>query len=361
MIKFRIKLRRFILKIPNWLLNISIFVLAVCAIIAFRNVEFAKKIEIFEISTYINTVENICPAVFLITEKSFFKIIVSIFLPIFIILKVLKNILKPKSIVICHSTFSNNQSTYDEKIVANTRVIHKDINLVNEMSKNDIVKAIRIQDKIISGINTKCDEFTQVFYYGIAHIPLIFRAGFQMGNEGSVRLLHKFREGEPNFIEISEYSHGNTLTLQDRFTDFRTLNREMLVVVATSLEITNDDLRNLSLNTKIRCRLDFCMENKDLYNFDAINSYETMKNFRKKIMSRIREKVKSENIEKIHLVLATSSDFTFYLAQDFSKYHDPDVIVYQYEKNSDVKYPWGISCNCSPGQAVVYNKLEANY
>lgn len=359
--KFCIKLRRFILKIPNSLLNTSIIVLLICVIISFINLDFAKKIEIFDISAYINTIENFFPKFFLIMKKSSFKIIVCILFGFFVILRISKFFLKPKSIVICHSTFSNNQSTYDKKIVVNTRVIHKDINLVNEMTNADIVKAICIQDKLINRINAKCDEFTQVVYYGIAHIPLIFRAGFQIGNEGSVRLLHKFREGNHKFIEISEYSHGTTITLQDRFTDYRTLKHEMLVVVATSLEITNDDLHNLSLNTNIKCRLDFYIENKDMYSFDAIDSYETMKNFRKKIMTKIREKIKSENIEKIHLVLATSSDFTFYLAQDFSKYHDPDVIVYQYVKNSDVKYPWGISCNCPAEQAVVYIRNESSY
>lgn len=358
MTKFRIKYRRVILKIPNWFFNISIFVLSICAIIAFTNLDFAKNIEILDISAYINTVENFCPTIFEIMDKSVFKIAICVILPILIFLRFSKIILKPKSIVIRHSTFSNNQSTYDKDIVANTRVIHKDINLVKEMNNGDIVKAIRTQDRIINEINLACDEFTQVYYYGIAHIPLIFRAGFQIGNEGAVRLLHKFRKGNPNFIEIPDCSHGNTITLQERFTDFRTLKREMLVVVATSLEVTNDDLRNLSLNAKIKCRLDFYAEDRRMYDFDAINSYDTMNNLRKKIMNKIREKVKSENIEKIHLVLATSSDFAFYLAQDFSKYHDPDIIVYQYVKNSVEKYPWGISCNSSPENAVVWNKTK---
>lgn len=54
----------------------------------------------------------------------------------------------------------------------------------------------------------------------------------------------------------------------------------------------------------------------------------------------MREIVSSANIEKIHLVLSTSSDFTFFLSQGFSKYHDPEIIVYQYDRSDSQKYPW---------------------
>ena len=78
-----------------------------------------------------------------------------------------------------------------------------------------------------------------------------------------------------------------------------------------------------------------------------------MNRLRKGILDKIRETVTKENITRIHMVLAASSDFTFFLAQGFSKNHDPEVIVYHYDRNATVKYPWGISNILSPTNAVV--------
>ena len=64
----------------------------------------------------------------------------------------------------------------------------------------------------------------------------------------------------------------------------------------------------------------------------------------------MREIVSSANIEKIHLVLSTSSDFTFFLSQGFSKYHD---IVYQYDRSDSQKYPWGVSNKALPTSAII--------
>lgn len=74
--------------------------------------------------------------------------------------------------------------------------------------------------------------------------------------------------------------------------------------------------------------------------FAAIVSYALMNRLRTGILNKMREIVSSANIEKIHLVLSTSSDFTFFLSQGFSKYHDPEIIVYQYDRSDSQKYPW---------------------
>ena len=75
------------------------------------------------------------------------------------------------------------------------------------------------------------------------------------------------------------------------------------------------------------------------------------------MLQNIRNIVKRESIERIHLVLATSSDFTFFLAQGFSQHHDPKIIVYQYEHGTSEKYPWGIS-NKQPPEIAVINQRQ---
>ena len=129
-------------------------------------------------------------------------------------------------------------------------------------------------------------------------------------------------------------------------------SNEMLVVVATSLPVTYEDLA--AFHSGNFCyELHFEMENDSMYGFDSIDSYAAMNRLRKGILEKIRETVKEKNIMRIHMVLATSSDFTFFLAQGFSKNHDPEIVVYHYDRNTAVKYPWGISNISTPTNAVI--------
>ena len=82
------------------------------------------------------------------------------------------------------------------------------------MARHNIVDAIRIQDTLIEEALNDCDKSTELFYYGIAHIPLIFRAGFQVGDEGKVRLLHKYRNDQPLFKEVSSDPDNCTVMLE---------------------------------------------------------------------------------------------------------------------------------------------------
>ena len=94
------------------------------------------------------------------------------------------------------------------------------------------------------------------------------------------------------------------------------------------------------------------------YGFDSVDSYAAMHRLRTGILCKIRETATKKNIKKIHMVLAASSDFTFFLAQGFSKNHDPEVVVYHYDRNSDTRYPWGISNILSPENAVIRQTIN---
>lgn len=132
----------------------------------------------------------------------------------------------------------------------------------------------------------------------------------------------------------------------------------MLVTIATSLPVASEDLA-VFRDGDICCELRFEMQTKSMYGFDAVDSYAAMNRLRTGILSKIRETVVKKNIERIHLVLATSSDFTFFLAQGFSKNHDPEIVVYHYDRNSIAKYPWGISNTLTPANAVIRQTVNS--
>lgn len=353
--KIEKKLRRIVdklsFKLLYTLLGISFFLV----LLSMYGKDILKEIEVGDIAAWTRTIENLAAPILPFFEYIVVKILVWIVFILLFILSVSKAILRPKAIVISHSTFSNTQSSYDGSIAKGLLVDQRDINLVDSMRKQDIVEAIRTQDRLVSGILRDCDEYTELFYYGIAHIPLIFRAGYQIGDEGKVRLLHKYRNEQSVFKEISTEADNFMIELIGYPRCFNKAAKELLVVVATSFPVSPEDL-SVFRNNKIGYELRFEMKDQALYGVDSIDSYAVMNRLRAGILSHVREIVASENIEKIHLVLSTSSDFTFFLSQGFSKYHDPEVIVYQYERSNAQKYPWGISNKAFPASAIILQK-----
>lgn len=327
---------------------------------AIFDIETLKGVELGNIAGIARTIENIAPRLLrFFTYKSIKILICSAFL-ILSGLLLSKIYLRPKAKIIKHSTFSNTQSSYDESTLHEYAIKEVDVNLIDSMARGAISIAVRDQDAIIKEILKTSDEYTEICYYGIAHIPLIFRAGFQIGDEGQTRLFHKYRNATPLFKEVSVDQENYAIHLRPSIRDRRytSNSHEMLVVIATSLQIQDADL--LAFYQKdLCCELYFKPEDESSYGFDNIASYPTMKRLKDSVLKEIRKQAIEYNVQRIHLILSTSSDFTFYLAEGFSEHHDPEIIVYQYERTSTEKYPWGISNKAAPENAVIYNTAAA--
>lgn len=352
------KLRLKVQKISDSHLNWCLAAFGILALFALFDIETLKKIELWDISGIANTVDNFASPILGIFENIFIKALVYALFGITLLLRAYKSAIHPRAIIINHSSFSNAQSSYDPSVVSGYSVKETEINLVDQMSRHNIVDAIRAQDGLIEEVLNSCDKSTELFYYGIAHIPLIFRAGFQVGDEGNVRLLHKYRNHQSNFKEISAESDNGDVNLKYSLKPCAGSSKEMLVLIATSLPVVSEDLALLR-GGNICCELRIEMQNKSMYGFDSVDSYAAMNRLRKGILDKIRETATKKNIKRIHMVLATSSDFTFFLAQGFSKNHDPEVVVYHYDRNSNTKYPWGISNILSPTNAVIRQVINS--
>lgn len=353
------KLRKKVQKMSDKCLNGCLAVLGILALFARFDIETLKKIELGCVSDVANTVDSFAAPFLDIFEYNLIKFLIYALFGIVLILRIYKFFIRPKAIIINHSSFSNTQSTYDPNVVSGYSVKEKEINVVDQMAHNNIVDAIRAQDTLIEEVVGDCDSNTELLYYGIAHTPLIFRAGFQVGDEGSVRLLHKYRNDQSFFREISSDPDTLSVRIEPVKVQNTKSSKEMLVVISTSLQIKPDDLLCFQCHN-VCCELHFEMKEKSMYGFDSVVSYATMARLKTDILREIRENVISNGIQKIHLVLSTSSDFTFALAQGFSKNHDPEIVVYHYDRNANIKYPWGISNISAPANAVVRHTVQAS-
>ena len=84
--------------------------------------------------------------------------------------------------------------------------------------------------------------------------------------------------------------------------------------------------------------------------FDVIRSYEQAEVLKGHILSIVRQKNKEYGIKKLHLMISSSVSFTFLLATGISKQHDPEIVVYHYEKGV---YTWGINISKCDEEAIL--------
>lgn len=214
----------------------------------------------------------------------------------------------------------------------NRRISRKQLNLCDEMRYMKIPEAVAKADEFVERIQ-KDRNNAELGIYGIMHTPLLFRIGYDFGDQSNADFYHKARTNNSCFEEWKKDSERYHIAFSEKNKNVK--SDEMLVSIATSLEIKDSDIA--CLNPKSKHILKF---EGDRFDFDALKNYADATEIRDLIMKKIREKSKEYEIKKVHMVIASSVAFTIFLGMAYSKQHDPECIVYHYEKG---RYHWGIS------------------
>lgn len=274
-----------------------------------------------------------------------------------IILLIIKCVFRDREfidkVIIGHSSMSKVQ------FVADTDCDYKveEINLVNDMKDIEIdydkIKyAINEQDKFVEEFKRNINSNYDYGYMGIAHTPLIFRMGNQLGDEVTITLFHKYRTGDTKkFKELN--SDVKFKRIQIEHEDLNVSSNELIVGLSTTFPIKLDELKVLKPDNK-----NIIIFKSEELGFDIITSKKQVDAYIKFIMDKIRDVVKDKNITKIHMVLSTSVAMTFALGGAISKHHDPKVTIYHFDQNNPRKYTWGIEVLKSYNDCLVVTKEE---
>lgn len=314
------------LKVPKWIWKIMFLFAAILTVISYGGAFILEKIEVGDVAAIYKTIKNFFPAIEGLAsfdERWIFLILDAIL--IFLI------IYKCPNFVICHQSMGYDLAPIDETFRKDNWLLIKKLQQTDEMNKlsieSDIVTAV--DDMAAKAQKSKC----QVTYYGIAHTPLIFRLGLKIGDQDNVKLLHKKRSNKAGFEEWGIGRTGIRVTSEEVNSSKK--SDELIVAIGTSFEIKKEELKVLRPDNKHILYLQ-----TNLLGFDTILSYEDAQSLRIDILGQMREMVKKYSIKKIHMVISSSVAFTFFLAQGYSEHHDPEIIVYHYEKG---RYTWGIN------------------
>lgn len=267
---------------------------------------------------------------------------------VWLIISISMYLFKEKYYLISIRSLAPNLENIDDKdIQKNFRMRKIDIDVSDTIRTQGIKKAIEeIDDKCSCLQRIRGDQ--KLGFYGIAHIPFLFRIGYYLGDQSNIQIFHKSREYNSIFMEWASQRGGFKLQEPEEL-NFGVTSEELIVAISTSFEIKTNEIDCLDPHSK-----HILLFKGNTLNFDAITSYKDAEEARTRIMEKMRELVKAYDIQKIHLVIASSAAFTFFLGMAYSRQHDPECIVYHYERPN---YPWGISIKKTARRCIVRTPL----
>lgn len=187
-----------------------------------------------------------------------------------------------------------------------------------------------------------------IVYGGIAPVPMTFLAGVSLGDEGAVsvmdwdrtaglwRLLDGVDDGE-RFLpaKLNEVAQGTN---------------EVMLAVSVSYSVDMEGvLAAADGNPVVALRL----PNPRIGNhWSAVKQHELINEFRGML-----GEFGNRGIKRIHLFLAAPNSVVFQFGKNYDGRNMPELVVYQYERSSGWRFPWGIRmpCHGKPDPELVVN------
>ena len=316
---------------------------ACCFITSWWGQEQLSKIEIIDRKFY-ETISAFAPQFADKLSSTPWKTLITALTILLLLALVIRLFYRKPALLVAHSTMGQDITQLNSKLTKEYHFKRINVEIVldsHNVSSEQVIAAITEQDKKLAEIKAASWR-SLVFYYGVAHTPLIFRLGYQIGQTKKIRFLHRFRptEDAQEFCELPENDTDLAAFIKsDSYNEenLQVKSEELLVALASTYPIKSEDLLYID-SDKTMHRYIIQMDQSSM-GFDFFSSYHKLRSYADRFTKDIRNCVKKYGITKIHLVLSSSVPFTFYLAQQMNTQQFPEIIVYHYDRG---KYTWGI-------------------
>ena len=327
---------------PKWLWKSLFWVSLVVCLIAF-GFTIIDKIKMDPISSIYQTVIEFFP------KDKFCTVPIRIASTISTVLFCFLWLYKDRFYILSVRSFSHDLGSVDlETIEKNYSLSSMELDVCDEVKEEEYNKAVL-------KVDLECESFIRkskgayTGFYGIAHTPLLFRMGYNIGDQTNIKLFHKARSNQSQFKEWVNDGAGFMLDAPQEI-NRNVQSNELIVAISTTFEIKQNEISDLQPDSKhiIMFRGKNC-------GFDVITSYRDAERARDEITEKVRELVKKYDIIKIHLLISSSAAFTFFLGMAYSKQHDPECVVYHYQRPN---YPWGISIKATADRCIIQAKQQ---
>jgi nucleoside phosphorylase len=210
----------------------------------------------------------------------------------------------------------------------------------------DPVEAVRRQEDLAQRVSELqlSRPGAELAYCGIAHIPLVFRAGYQLSNKSSIYLFEHDRQ-TAQWHRLQGVDRGPNLGLEEVLPAASSAPGEVILRVSVSYEVTLEDVQGLVPSAIASIHLRVPEPQIDL----VTSEYQTREysvRFRR-ILDTIHSRF--SNVNSIHIFYAGPAALAFNFGRQISKTIHPTITVYNYFSKDVPKYSWGLDITSDSG------------
>ena len=291
--------------IPNWIYVFFLIMLLIVDAIGIGAEDIVKKIKFSQVSEAYDTLMAFCPSLKNVSERYLIPFLAAtiIVLTIFLI----KMIYKESLYVLAHFSFDEAGCALGKNTKKNywikTNTLNQTSCFINDVPNDCVITEI---DEEIKDLRHKAKK-KNMGYYGIAHIPCAFLAGFDFGDQSKIHVFHRKRHNDELFEELSDEVNYD-LRFETEEKQKTKKSDELVVAVSTSHKITEDEIKRSFGNDK-----HIVMLNLNNQGYDQFDKYESVERASNEAWVYIRKYSKEYSIRKIHLLIASSVGFAFYM------------------------------------------------
>ncbi|RWJ00141.1 SAVED domain-containing protein [Mesorhizobium sp.] len=167
-------------------------------------------------------------------------------------------------------------------------------------------------------------------YGGLTAVPLTFLTGVLLDDEGDVVVMDWDRTASRwRLLDGSD----DGLRFQITGIEEAGSAREVVLAISASYTVKSEDLATTFTHPVVRMTL----RDSQSSHWSQARQSALADQF-----LGILKQLDAMGVDRIHLVLAAQNSVVFNLARRYDKRNLPKLIVYQYERAQEARYPWGI-------------------
>jgi len=201
------------------------------------------------------------------------------------------------------------------------------------------MEAIRRQQDLENRLNELLSQYphAEVAYYSIAHIPLLFLAGYQSSNRRSI-LFFDFNRQTRTWNQLQLGGSEEQLVVTGLPFKRTRARGDVVIRMSISYRVTSDVVEEVVHKPIASISLSLTPPK-----IDKITSEQQIREYGvtfRHIMDQIHERL--PNTTAIHIFYSGPPAFAFYCGQQISKTIHPKIVVYNYVAKDTPSYSWGI-------------------
>lgn len=198
----------------------------------------------------------------------------------------------------------------------------------------------KINDKIsafIENVNG-ANNSVELYYGGLMAVPFAFYTGMELDDRYPITVFDYDRNDE-KWKEIKEMINPEfspNISIENNGNN----SGNSIISIGVSYPINEDEIQSNFPNYPI--------SKIAIAPININNHWDLM--FQKELQSKffeLAQKLGASGTKTIHLILAAQNSVSFNLGRCYDNRNLPEIIVYQYEKGNEIRYPWGIKMKTS--------------